>query len=55
MKTERHGEVLLGVPILGDDNLLPGLKQQGIRRFFVGVGSVGNPAARMRLYELGVR
>ena len=46
-----HGQKLLGVPILGDDSLLPGLGLQGNVRFVIGVGGVGDTAPRQRLYE----
>lgn len=47
-----HGEKLLGVPILGDDSLLPELRQRGDVRFIIGVGGIGNTAPRRRLYEM---
>jgi sugar O-acyltransferase (sialic acid O-acetyltransferase NeuD family) len=47
----RQGESVLGVPVLGDDSLLPGLLAQGVGQFFVGVGSVGDSGLRVRLYE----
>lgn len=46
-----HGQKLLGVPILGDDSLLPGLGLQGNVRFVIGVGGVGDTAPRQCLYE----
>lgn len=49
----RPGKVL-GVPLLGGDDLLPGLRAQGVDRFFVGVGSTGDAGLRIRLYELGL-
>lgn len=49
------GADLYGVPILGDDPLLPDLIQQhGITHFVVGVGSVGSTALRRRLYAYGL-
>jgi sugar O-acyltransferase (sialic acid O-acetyltransferase NeuD family) len=49
-----HGQKLLGVPILGDDSLLPDLRQRGEVRFVVGVGGIGNTAPRRRLYEMAL-
>lgn len=49
-----HGQTLLGVPILGDDSLLPELRQRGEVRFAVGVGGTGNTAPRRRLYEMAL-
>lgn len=46
-----HGGALLGVPILGDDSLLSGLVSKGISHFFVGLGSIGNTAPRIQLFE----
>jgi sugar O-acyltransferase (sialic acid O-acetyltransferase NeuD family) len=51
---ELKGKFVLGVPVLGDDSLLPSLRQQGVRRFFVGVGSTGDASNRQRLYREGL-
>lgn len=50
-RTELHGTTLLGVPIAGDDSLLPGYLADGIRHVFVGLGGVGDTAPRRRLAE----
>ena len=42
---------VLGIPVLGDDNLLAELYQQGVRHAFIGLGSVGDTQPRRRLYE----
>ena len=47
---ERAGRDLLGAPILGDDELLPRLYQDGIRQFIVGLGSVGDTQPRRLLF-----
>jgi sugar O-acyltransferase (sialic acid O-acetyltransferase NeuD family) len=52
---QRHGTRVHGVPVLGDDTLLPELRRQGIRHFFVGIGSVGDARARERIFELGIQ
>ena len=54
-KPELQGKSVLGVPVLGDDNLLPALKREGICHFFVGLGSVGDTSPRRRLYELALQ
>lgn len=41
---------VLGIPVLGDDSLLPQLLAAGVDRFVVGVGSNPDTAARERLY-----
>lgn len=46
---------LLGVPILGGDELLPRLAREGVTHFVVGVGSVGDSRTRRRLFELAMR
>ena len=46
-----HGKEMLGVPILGDDSLIPGLQCLGDTRFVIGVGGSGNTIPRQRLYE----
>ena len=48
------GNDLLGVPILGGDDLLPQLMQQGATHFVVGLGSVGDNRPRRHLFELGL-
>jgi UDP-perosamine 4-acetyltransferase len=45
------GKSVLGLQVLGGDDLLAGLKDGGVKRFFVGVGSVGSAARRKRAYE----
>jgi UDP-perosamine 4-acetyltransferase len=47
----RKGGEILGVPILGNDSLLPELKRRGAARFVVGVGSTGDTSLRQHLYE----
>jgi sugar O-acyltransferase (sialic acid O-acetyltransferase NeuD family) len=47
-RTQWGGDVL-GVPVLGGDDLLPQLVAQGITRFIVGVGSVGSTVLRQKL------
>ncbi len=42
---------VLGVRVLGGDDLLPKLYEQGIRDAFIGVGSVDNPGVRVGIYE----
>lgn len=50
----RQGQALFGVPILGDDSLLPELVSQGVNCFAVGLGSTGDTRPRQRLFELGL-
>jgi sugar O-acyltransferase (sialic acid O-acetyltransferase NeuD family) len=45
---------LLGVPILGGDELLPGMIERGVNHFAVGLGSVGNSRIREHLFEMGL-
>jgi sugar O-acyltransferase (sialic acid O-acetyltransferase NeuD family) len=42
---------VLGVPVLGDDGVLVGLREQGVEHFFIGLGGTGDNRPRMRLYE----
>lgn len=53
-KPELKGRNLLGVPVLGNDDLLPDLKRDGIDHFFVGLGSIGDTGPRRRLFELAL-
>jgi sugar O-acyltransferase (sialic acid O-acetyltransferase NeuD family) len=48
------GKDLLGVPILGGDDLLPKLADGGATQFLVGVGSVGDNRPRRLLYDLAL-
>lgn len=48
------GGELLGVPILGGDELLGSLREQGAESFVVGLGATGNNALRRRIFELGL-
>lgn len=54
-KPELKGKSLLGLPILGSDELLPQLMHDGISHFFVGLGSIGDTKARQRLFELATQ
>ena len=44
-------EKIAGVSVLGGDDLLPDLYNQGIRLFFIGLGSVADTSPRKKLYE----
>jgi UDP-perosamine 4-acetyltransferase len=46
------GQRVLGVPILGSDEILPRLRKQGVAGAFIGVGSVGDCRLRRKLFEL---
>ena len=45
------GNKVLGIPVLGDDDLLPTLHSQGIRSVFIGIGMVGDARPRRKAYE----
>ena len=49
--SSRWGSAMMGVPILGGDDLLPALAQKGVRHFVVGAASVGHSRLRARLYD----
>lgn len=42
---------VLGVKVLGDDSILPGLFKKGVKFAFIGIGSIGNCSLRKRLYH----
>jgi UDP-perosamine 4-acetyltransferase len=44
------GGLVLGVPILGSDGILPGLRKEGVSAAFIGVGSVGDCRLRRKLF-----
>jgi sugar O-acyltransferase (sialic acid O-acetyltransferase NeuD family) len=48
-----HGQDLLGVRVLGGDEMLERLRTQGVSHFFVGAGGIPNFSIRKRLFELG--
>jgi sugar O-acyltransferase (sialic acid O-acetyltransferase NeuD family) len=48
------GQSLLGVPILGGDELLPQMIEQGVNHFAVGLGSMGDSRLREHLFEMGL-
>lgn len=45
------GEKVLGVPVLGGDELLSKIYNNGVRKAFIAVGSVGNCGVRKILYN----
>ncbi len=48
------GTELLGIPVIGGDELLPELCSEGVTHFFVGVGSIGDNTLRRMLYQRGI-
>jgi len=51
-KPESRDSLVLGIPVIGNDNLLPELYKMGIHHFFIGLGGIGNTTPRHRLYNL---
>jgi len=45
------GTKVLGVPVLGMDEILPRLCDEGIKNAFIGVGSIGDCTARRSIYD----
>ena len=50
-RAELHGTTVFGVPVTGDDSLLPDYLADGVRHVFVGLGGVGDTGPRRRLVE----
>jgi len=48
------GQTVLGVPILGSDELLADMMASGVNYFAVGLGGTGDNGPRQRLFELGL-
>ena len=46
-----HGTEVLDIPVLGNDDLLPGIREQGVSHAFLGVGSCRPSMIRFRLFE----
>jgi len=49
-----HGQEVVGVKVLGGDDRLPELYENGVDHFVLGVGSVGRGTLRRNLYELAL-
>lgn len=43
---------VMGVSVLGDDNLIPELRARGVTHAFIGLGGVGDNSHRARIYNL---
>lgn len=59
IRPDLWGTEVLGVPVLGGDEVLPQLRRQGVEWAFLGVGTTGNPGPRQAVFrkvrELGFR
>lgn len=53
-RPEMRGQDVLGVPVLGGDDLLPELAHSQADHFFVGLGGVGDNRPRQRLFDLAI-
>ena len=53
--TELHGKNFMEVPVLGDDDLLPQVVKDGVQRFFVGLGGIGDNGPRRRLFDIAIK
>lgn len=51
---ERWGLTMLEVKILGGDELMAGMIDEGVNFFVVGLGGTGDNTARRRLFEMGL-
>lgn len=50
---ELHGTTVLGVKVLGGDELLDKLRREGVTHAFIGVGGTRDNTPRRRLYDIG--
>lgn len=48
------GQAVLGIPVLGSDDLIAELKTKGVTHFFLGLGGAGDNGPRRRLYESAI-
>jgi len=46
---------VLGVPVLGGDDLVPSLYERGVRDAFIGVGAISSTWPRRRLFDLALQ
>jgi UDP-perosamine 4-acetyltransferase len=51
---EARSSDLLGIPILGSDELLPKLRKAGVSLFVVGVGATGDNRPREKLFHMAL-
>lgn len=49
---ELAGTGVFGSTVLGDESLLPKLREDGVRLFHIGVGSAGDTGPRRRLFDV---
>jgi sugar O-acyltransferase (sialic acid O-acetyltransferase NeuD family) len=50
-RPERHGGDVDGVPIVGADDRLPALREEGIEGAVMGLGAIGDNTLRARLFD----
>lgn len=50
-KKDNIGDYILGIPVIGTDEDLPKLLEDGYMYAFITVGSIGNPLTRIKLYS----
>ncbi|MHC4660883.1 MAG: acetyltransferase [Planctomycetota bacterium] len=53
--SEKHGESVFGIKVIYSDEALKGIVDEGVTRFFVGYGGIGDNRQRKSLYELGLK
>lgn len=51
-KRENIGKSILGIPVIGCDDDLPNLYQNGYTNAFITLGSIGNPSLRIKLFKI---
>lgn len=49
--TERVGDRILDIPIIGNDDTLESYHKQGVKFAFITLGNIGNPIKRVKIYE----
>lgn len=47
----RKGNTVLGIPVIGNDSVLPKIFKEGIKYAFITVGSIGNCSIRKKIYD----
>ncbi len=48
---KRKGEIIFGMPVLGNDSVLGSCFRKGIKNCFIAVGGIGNPDLRISLFN----
>jgi len=52
-QVDHESKTFMDYPVLGNDDLIPELVAEGLTKYIIGIGSIGDNAPRKRLFDLG--